>query len=164
MQIAENMVVSIHYTLTNKAGEKVDSSVEHGEPMAYLHGHGNIVPGLENALTGKSAGDKFDVSVNPEDGYGEHHAELIQEVPREAFQGVDHLETGMQFQADTGAGPRLFTITKIEGDTVTVDGNHPLAGEVLNFAIEVTAVRAASEEELEHGHVHGEGGDRKSIV
>jgi FKBP-type peptidyl-prolyl cis-trans isomerase SlyD len=158
MQISQDMVVSIHYTLTNKAGETIDSSVEHGEPLAYLHGHGNIVPGLENALTGKIAGDKLDVSVSPEEGYGEHYAELVQQVPREAFQGVDHLEPGMQFQADTGMGPRLFTITQIEGDNVTVDGNHPLAGEVLNFAVEITAVRAASEEELAHGHVHGEGG------
>lgn len=158
MQIAENMVVSIHYTLTNAAGETVDSSLQHGEPLAYLHGHSNIVPGLENALTGKAVGDKFDVSVNPEDGYGGHVDELIQEVPREAFQGVDELEPGMQFQADSGAGPRLFTITKIEGDTVTVDGNHPLAGQVLNFAIEVTDIRAATEEEMQHGHAHGEGG------
>ncbi len=158
MQISQDMVVSIHYTLTDKAGETIDSSVEHGTPLAYLHGHGNIVPGLENALTGKTIGDKFDVSVAPAEGYGEHYAELVQQVPREAFEGVDHLETGMQFQADTGAGPRLFTITEVNGETVTVDGNHPLAGEVLNFAIEVTAVRAASEEELSHGHVHGEGG------
>jgi len=158
MQISQDMVVSIHYTLTDKAGETIDSSVEGGEPLAYLHGHGNIVPGLENALTGKTIGDKFDVSVQPADGYGEHYAELVQQVPREAFEGVDHLEPGMQFQADTGMGPRLFTITEVNGDTVTVDGNHPLAGEVLNFAIEVTAVRAASEEELSHGHVHGPGG------
>jgi FKBP-type peptidyl-prolyl cis-trans isomerase SlyD len=158
MQISQDMVVSIHYTLTDKAGETIDSSVEHGEPLAYLHGHGNIVPGLENALTGKTIGDKFDVSVEPAEGYGEHYAELVQQVPREAFEGVEHLEPGMQFQADTGMGPRLFTITEVNGDTVTVDGNHPLAGEVLNFAIEVTAVRAASEEELSHGHVHGPGG------
>ena len=104
MQISQDMVVSIHYTLTDKAGETIDSSVEHGEPLAYLHGHGNIVPGLENALTGKTIGDKFDVSVQPADGYGEHYAELVQQVPREAFEGVDHLEAGMQFQADTGMG------------------------------------------------------------
>lgn len=159
MKIAENMVVSIHYTLTNAAGETIDSSLQHGEPLAYLHGQGNIVPGLENALVGKVAGDKFDVAVDPEDGYGGHVDELIQEVPREAFQGVEELEPGMQFQADSGAGPRLFTITKIEGDMVTVDGNHPLAGQVLNFAIEVTDVRAATEEEMQHGHAHGEGGD-----
>lgn len=158
MQIAENTVVSIHYTLTNAAGETLDSSLPGGEPLLYLHGHGNIVPGLENALTGKAAGDKLDVAVQPDEGYGEHHPQLIQDVPREAFEGVETLEPGMQFQADTGAGPRLFTITKVDGDQVTVDGNHPLAGEVLNFAVEITAVRAATDEELEHGHVHGEGG------
>lgn len=161
MQIAENTVVSIHYTLTNAAGETLDSSLPRGEPLLYLHGHGNIVPGLESALTGKASGDKLDVAVQPDEGYGEHHPQLIQDVPREAFEGVETLEPGMQFQADTGAGPRLFTITKVEGDQVTVDGNHPLAGEVLNFAVEITEVRAATDEEIEHGHVHGEGDDHQ---
>lgn len=158
MQVAENTVVSIHYTLTNNAGETLDSSVERGEPLAYLHGHGNIIPGLENALLGKAAGDKMDVTVAPEEGYGERHDQLIQQVPRTAFEGVDTLEPGMQFQAETGMGPRLFTITEVGGEEVTVDGNHPLAGETLNFAVEITDVREASAEELEHGHVHGPGG------
>ena len=155
MQVAENTVVAIHYTLTNNAGETLDSSVERGEPLAYLHGHGNIIPGLESALVGKSAGDKMDVTVEPEQGYGERHDQLIQQVPRTAFEGVDTLEPGMQFQAETGMGPRLFTITEVGGEEVTVDGNHPLAGETLNFAVEITDVREASAEELEHGHVHG---------
>ncbi|MGB1220725.1 MAG: FKBP-type peptidyl-prolyl cis-trans isomerase, partial [Alcanivoracaceae bacterium] len=120
-----------------------------------LHGHGNIIPGLENALVGKAAGDKMDVTVEPAEGYGERHEQLIQQVPRTAFEGVDTLEPGMQFQAETGMGPRLFTITEVGGEEVTVDGNHPLAGETLNFAVEVTEVREASAEELEHGHVHG---------
>lgn len=158
MQIAENKVVFIHYTLTNQAGEVLDSSHGRGEPLGYLHGHGNIIPGLENALAGKGAGDKLDVTVEPAEGYGDRHEQLVQQVPREAFQGVDELQPGMQFQADTGMGPRLFTITKVEDEQVTVDGNHPLAGETLSFAVEVTDVREASEEELEHGHVHGEGG------
>ena len=158
MQIAENKVVFIHYTLTNQAGEVLDSSHGRGEPLGYLHGHGNIIPGLENALSGKAAGDKLDVTVEPAEGYGDRHDQLIQQVPREAFQGVDELQPGMQFQADTGMGPRMFTITKVEGDDVTVDGNHPLAGETLSFEVEVTDVRDASNEELEHGHVHGEGG------
>jgi len=147
MQISENAVVSIHYTLTNNAGETIDSSVERGEPLAYLQ---------ENALVGKAAGDKLDVTVTPEEGYGERHEQLIQQVPKTAFEGnEDNLQPGMQFQAQTEAGQRVFTITAVEGDEVTVDGNHPLAGETLNFAVEVTDVREASDEEKEHGHVHG---------
>lgn len=159
MQISENAVVSIHYTLTNNAGQTIDSSVERGEPLAYLHGAGNIIPGLEKALLGKQAGDKLDVTVTPEEGYGERHEQLIQQVPKTAFEGSeDNLQPGMQFQAQTEAGPRIFTITAVEGDEVTVDGNHPLAGETLNFAVEITEVREASDEEKEHGHVHGPGG------
>jgi len=158
MQIAENAVVAIHYTLTNDAGETLDSSRERNEPLAYLHGHGNIIPGLENALTGKQAGDALKVTVQPADGYGERHDEMIQDVPRDAFQGVDDLQPGMQFQANTETGPRLFTITEVDGDTVTVDGNHPLAGATLHFDVEITDVREASAEELSHGHVHGPGG------
>lgn len=158
MQIANDKVVAIHYTLTNAAGETLDSSVERGEPLAYLHGHGNIIPGLENALLGKAAGDKLNVEVAPGEGYGERHDQLIQQVPRSAFEGVDHLEPGMQFQAETGMGVRLFTITEVGEGEVTIDGNHPLAGETLHFAVEITEVRDASAEEIEHGHVHGEGG------
>ncbi|AJD46819.1 FKBP-type peptidylprolyl isomerase [Alcanivorax sp. S71-1-4] len=158
MQIAENAVVAIHYTLTNDAGETLDSSRERNEPLAYLHGHGNIIPGLENALTGKQAGDALKVTVQPAEGYGERHDEMIQDVPRDAFQGVDDIQPGMQFQANTETGPRLFTITEVNGDTVTVDGNHPLAGATLHFDVEIAEVREASAEELSHGHVHGPGG------
>ena len=157
MQIADRCVASFHYTLTNAGGEVLDSSRDR-EPLAYLHGAGNIVPGLEKALQGRAPGDRFDVSVAAEEGYGERHDELVQEVPRDAFRGVDTLEPGMQFQAQTPQGALSVTVTKVEADTVTVDGNHPLAGETLNFAIEVTGVREASAEELEHGHVHGAGG------
>ena len=158
MQIAENAVVAIHYTLTNDAGDTLDSSRERDEPLAYLHGHGNIIPGLEKALLGKQTGDTLKVTVEPAEGYGERHEGLIQEVPREAFQGVDELEPGMQFQASTDAGPRMFTITDVQDDVVTVDGNHPLAGATLHFDVEIAEVRAASAEELSHGHVHGPGG------
>lgn len=158
MQISQDKVVSIHYTLTNTQGETLDSSHGRGEPLAYLHGHGNIIPGLENALAGKQAGDKLNVKVEPSEGYGERHDQLVQQVPRTAFEGVDHLEPGMQFQAETGMGMRLFTITEVQDEQVTIDGNHPLAGETLQFDVEVTEVRDASSEELEHGHVHGEGG------
>lgn len=158
MEITENAVVAMHYTLTNTDGATLDTSRESGQPLTYLHGHGNIIPGLESALLGKKAGDKLVVEVAPADGYGERHEQLIQEVPRSAFEGVDTLEPGMQFQADTGAGVRLFTITAVADELITIDGNHPLAGETLNFDVEITEVREAAAEELEHGHVHGEGG------
>lgn len=157
MQIAENSAVAFHYTLTSDAGEVIDSS-EGREPLAYLHGSGSIVPGLENAMTGRSAGDRFTVKVSPEEGYGEHHESMVQQVPRGAFQGVEQLEVGMQFQARGPQGVMSVTISAIDGDEVTVDGNHPLAGQNLNFAIEVVSVRAATEEELAHGHIHGPGG------
>ena len=157
MQIAERTVASFHYTLTNDAGEVLDSS-QGGQPLVYLHGVGNIVPGLEQAMTGRTVGDRFEVKVAPEDGYGLPNDFMIQVVPRAAFQGVDELEVGMQFQAQTPQGPMSVVVAKIEGDEVTVDGNHPLAGQNLNFAIEITDVRDASLEEVMHGHVHGAGG------
>lgn len=157
MQIAERCVASFHYTLTNDAGEVIDSS-RGREPLAYLHGVGQIVPGLEEALAGRQAGDKFIVDVAPEEGYGPRHDGLIQQVPRAAFQGVDDLQVGMQFQAQGPQGALSVVISAIDGDLVTVDGNHPLAGETLHFDIEVTEVREASVEEVLHGHVHGAGG------
>ena len=157
MQIADRTVASFNYTLTNDAGDVLDSS-EGREPLAYLHGKGNIVPGLEKEMTGKKIGDKFNVKVKPEEGYGVHNPALVQVVPREAFRGVDQLEPGMQFRADSDRGPMMVVVTAVVGDKVTVDGNHPLAGASLNFAIEVTEVREASVEEVLHGHVHGPGG------
>jgi FKBP-type peptidyl-prolyl cis-trans isomerase SlyD len=157
MQIADRTVASFNYTLTNDAGEVLDSS-QGREPLAYLHGKGNIVPGLEKEMTGKKAGDKFNVKVKPEEGYGTRNPALVQVVPRDAFRGVDKLEPGMQFRAESDRGPMMVVITAVEGDKVTVDGNHPLAGENLNFAIEIIEVREASVEEVLHGHVHGAGG------
>ncbi len=157
MQIQDNAVVSIHYTLTNEAGDTIDSSAG-AEPLAYLHGAANIIPGLEDALVGKTAGDKLNVTVAPADGYGEHIAELVQEVPSEMFQGVDEVQVGMEFHAESNTGqPIAVTVTKVEDDKVTIDANHPLAGVTLNFDVEVVEVRDASAEELEHGHVHGAG-------
>lgn len=157
MQIAQNSVVAFHYTLTNDAGEVLDSS-EGRDPLTYLHGAGNIIPGLEKQLEGRTNGDKLTVAVEPSEGYGEVQPALVQEVPRDAFQGVEEVQPGMQFQAQTQEGPLMVTVTKVEGDTVTVDGNHPLAGEKLNFDVEITEVREATEDEVSHGHVHGEGG------
>lgn len=157
MKIAEQKVVSIHYTLTDESGTVLDSS-SGGDPLAYLHGFGNIVPGLENALSGKAQGEKMKVTVAPEDGYGARDDRLVQEVPKSAFQGVPDVAPGMQFQAQGPQGARLVVVTAVAGDTVTVDANHPLAGQTLHFDVEVAEVRDATEEELEHGHVHGAGG------
>ncbi|HQV41345.1 MAG: peptidylprolyl isomerase [Moraxellaceae bacterium] len=157
MQIAKDLVASIEYTLTDAAGAVIDSSVGN-EPLAYLHGAGNIIPGLENALEGKKAGDSLTVTVAPEDGYGEKNDGLIQVVPKDMFQGVDNIEAGMQFHAQTDHGMQVITVAAVEGDNITVDGNHPLAGQTLKFDVKIIEVRAASEEELEHGHVHGAGG------
>ena len=154
MQVANEKVVYIHYTLTNQEGETLDSSSGR-DPLGYLHGAGNIIPGLEQALEGKEAGEKLNVSVAPEQGYGERDEALIQQVPRSAFEGVDSVEPGMQFQAQSPHGPMLVTVTKVETEEVTVDANHPLAGQTLNFDVEITEIRDATEEELGHGHVHG---------
>jgi|SRR5688572_15232699 FKBP-type peptidyl-prolyl cis-trans isomerase SlyD len=157
MSIAQNSVVTIHYTLKDDAGEVLDSSRE-GDPIAYLHGHGNLVPGLERELEGKNTGDKINVSVAPDQGYGEYDKNLVQQVPRRAFQGVGKVTIGMRLHAQTPQGPRAVTVTRLVGDMVTIDANHPLAGKNLNFEVEITDVREATEEELSHGHVHGEGG------
>ncbi|MBQ0756841.1 MAG: peptidylprolyl isomerase [Amphritea sp.] len=157
MQIADNKIVLIHYTLSNLDDEVMDSSAG-GEPLAYLHGKGNIVPGLEKELLGKEVGDKVKVEVSPEEGYGELNEELIQEVERAAFEGVEAIEVGMRFMAQTAWGQQPVVVTAVTEETVIVDGNHPLADQSLKFDVEVVEVRDASEEELEHGHAHGEGG------
>ncbi len=157
MQIANDKVVTIHYTLTNDEGDLLDSSKDQ-DPLAYLHGYGNIIPGLENALTGRSIGDTFKIDIAPEDGYGVRDNDMVQSVPRNAFEGVDDIEPGMQFQAQSPDGIQLVTVIDIDGDEVILDGNHPMAGITLHFDVEVTAIREATPEELEHGHVHGAGG------
>lgn len=156
MSIAQDQVVSIHYTLTDDAGEVLDSSAA-GEPLAYLHGHGNLIPGLERELTGKSPGDKLQVKIAPADAYGEYDKALVQRVPRRALQGVPNVRVGQRLQAQTPSGPRALTVTQVIGDMVTLDGNHPLAGKSLNFVVEVADVREATAEELAHGHVHAPG-------
>lgn len=153
MQIQENTVVGMHYTLRNDAGDVIDTS-QGREPLTYLQGGGNIITGLETALTGKQEGDQLEVTVEPEDGYGVRHDELIQEVPRSAFEGVSELEVGMRFQAQTDRGPVPIRIASINGDTVTIDGNHELAGERLHFSVSIESVREATAEEIAHGHAH----------
>lgn len=157
MQISANKAVSIDYTLTNDAGEVIDSSAG-GAPLVYLQGHGNIIVGLEKALEGKTAGEQLKVTIEPEEAYGEFSAELVAVLNRSMFEGVDQLEVGMQFHASApDGGMQIVTIRDIEGDDVTVDGNHPLAGQRLTFEVKVVDVREASADELSHGHVHGEG-------
>ena len=154
MQIAQNKVAIITYTLTNVNGDVLDQANEE-QPFAFIAGTGNIIPGLDEALAGKTAGDVVTTTIAPEHAYGERHDELTQTVPKEMFQGVDNVEPGMQFNAQTNQGMSVVTVTNVEGDQVTIDGNHPLAGETLNFDVKILEVRDATADELEHGHVHG---------
>jgi FKBP-type peptidyl-prolyl cis-trans isomerase SlyD len=157
MHIEARKVVTLNYTLTDNEGNVIDQSTD--SSFAYLHGASNIIPGLESALAGKAAGDSLNVSVEPSEAYGERDPEKTQSVPRNMFPEDTEIEVGMQFHAQGPGGETLVvTIAGVEGDTITVDGNHPLAGIPLNFAVEVIEVRDASEEELDHGHVHGPGG------
>ncbi|WP_341501746.1 peptidylprolyl isomerase [Gallaecimonas sp. GXIMD4217] len=157
MTISKDKVVSIHYTLKDDAGQVLDSS-DGRDPLVYLHGHANLIPGLEKELEGQATGAKLEVTVAPEEGYGPYHQEMVQSVPRSAFQGVDEIQPGMRFTAQTDAGPRSVVVTEVSEETVTVDGNHPLAGQHLHFAVEIVEIRDAEEEEIAHGHVHGPGG------
>jgi len=157
MTIQKDKVASIEYTLTGDDGQVIDAS--NGNPLPYIHGHMNLVPGLEKELEGKAVGDKFSVVVAAAEGYGERNDEFVQVVPRSMFQGVEELSEGMHFQANGPEGEvHSVHITKIDGDDITVDGNHPLAGKDLSFDVEVVDLRDATAEELDHGHVHGEGG------
>ena len=158
MQITSQKVATIDYTLTDDQGTLIDSS-KGGEPLAYIHGIGNLIPGLEEALEGKSAGDELSVSIQPDQAYGKRDEELLQAVPRTHFDGVDELQVGMQFRASSEDGDeRVVTVVEVGDEQVTVDGNHPLAGQILNFEVKIVEVRDATQEELDHGHVHGPGG------
>ncbi|HYO08752.1 MAG TPA: peptidylprolyl isomerase [Tepidisphaeraceae bacterium] len=157
MQVAKDKVVEIDYTLTGDNGQVLDSS-QGREPLAYLHGAGNIIPGLESALEGKNPGDQLNVQVPPDQAYGNRDERMVQAVPRNSFQGIQQIEPGMQFQANTPGGPRVITVVGVEGDQVTVDANHPLAGQTLNFDVKVVGIRDATDEERTHGHAHGAGG------
>ncbi len=158
MQISNNTAVSIHYTLTNEAGEVIDSSIKSGEPLVYLHGQANIISGLERALHGRQVGDKFTAHIPASDAYGLVFEDRVQVISRQMFDGIDHIEVGMQFHADVSEGPGIVTVVAVDGDNITIDGNHPLAGMPLTFQIEVIDIRPASAEEIEHGHIHGAGG------
>lgn len=157
MQVAQHKVVTIDYTLTDDQGAVIDSS-KGGDPLAYIHGMNNIIPGLENALLGKQAGDSLQVKIAPKEGYGERDDAMQQEVPREMFENGQDIQVGMQFHASDGERMHVVTVVGVSDSHITVDGNHPLAGQNLNFDVTVVEVRDASAEELDHGHVHGPGG------
>ncbi len=152
--IGENSVVSVKYTLTDDAGKVLDNS-DGSKPMVYLHGAGNIVPGLEKALVGKGEGDSLKVRVEPAEAYGEVIPNGVKTIERSAFEGVDVVEVGMAFQAQAPDGSaQHIMVTKMEGDNVTIDINHPLAGVALNFDIKILSVRESTDEERTHGHAH----------
>ncbi|HGF4937057.1 TPA: peptidylprolyl isomerase [Vibrio parahaemolyticus] len=157
MKIEKNVVASLAYKVMLEDGVVVDQSTSEA-PLDYLHGHNNLITGLEKELEGKVAGDKFSVTVAPEDAYGEHNDALVQRVPADVFQGVEQIEVGMRFLADTDQGPIPVEVTEVDGDEVVVDGNHMLAGQTLTFEVEVMATREATAEEIEHGHIHQAGG------
>ncbi|MEI6860271.1 MAG: peptidylprolyl isomerase [Shewanella sp.] len=156
MKITQHCAVSIHYRLTDEKGELIENSFD-GEPMLYLHGTKNMISGLEDELEGKIAGDKLEVTVAAENGYGPYHDELRQEVPLSAFGDIEDIVPGMRFIAETEMGQRPVQVKEIKDNVVVVDGNHPLAGQTLNFRVKVLEVREATAEEVAHGHIHAHG-------
>jgi len=154
MQIGDQKIVTLHYTLTDNEGRVIDQS-EDGS-FAYLHGASNIIPGLENALSGKTAGEELSVAVSPEEAYGVRDESMLQQVPKNMFEDTNQIAVGTQFHAQGPNGEMLVvTVMEVQEEHVLVDGNHPLAGVELNFDVKIIEVREASEEEVEHGHVHG---------
>lgn len=156
MQITDKHVVTLHYAVKTADGDEIDSSLN-AEPISFIQGSKHMIPGLEEALYGREEGDKFDVIVAPDKAYGQRHDQLVQEVPVSMFEGMD-VNVGMSFRATTDAGEQSVIIVDKTDTTVTVDGNHPLSGMTLSFEVSIEGVRNATEEEIAHGHVHGEGG------
>lgn len=157
MKITKNTAVTIHYRLADAQGQLLESSFDQ-EPMVYLHGSNNLIPGLEIELEGKVAGDAFEATVPAEQAYGEYHEGLKQEVPLAAFGDIEDIVPGMRFIAETEMGQRPVQVTEVKDDSVIVDGNHPLAGQALTFNVEVVDVREATADEIAHGHIHAHGG------
>ena len=157
MSIEDQKVVSFHYTLLDEAGELIESSRER-DPMSYLHGAGNIIPGLEREMTGKKAGDEFSVTVAPKDAYGEKAEANIQRIPIKRLGKMPTPKPGQVLSLQTHDGPVQVTVVKVGKFNVDVDASHPLAGQALTFEVTIEAVRDATEEEVSHGHVHGPGG------
>jgi FKBP-type peptidyl-prolyl cis-trans isomerase SlyD len=157
MQVGENRVVTIDYTLKDEKGEVLDSSERSGE-LSYIHGVGQLIPGLEEALEGHDEGEQVETTLNPQQAYGEYDDQLQFNVPKERMPEDSSLEVGQQFEAQTSQGQRqVVTLTSVGSQEVTLDANHPLAGQELTFDVTVKSVRDATQEELDHGHVHQEG-------
>lgn len=157
MKITANKVAVIHYSVSTSDDTLIDSSYDH-EPLAIIHGTGYLIPGLEDALEGHEVGDKFEITVPPEKGYGERFDDYVQTVPKEMFADIEDLAVGAQLRATTDDGEQTVIVVDMTEDSITVDGNHPLAGMELSFDVEVIEVRDATEDELTHGHAHGVGG------
>jgi FKBP-type peptidyl-prolyl cis-trans isomerase SlyD len=157
MKISENKVVVLHYAVSDSDDTLIDSSYDHS-PLSIIHGTGYLIPGLEDALTDHITGDKFEVAVSAENAYGDRHDEFVQTVPKSMFESVEDLEVGSQLRATTDDGEQTVIVIDVTDEEITVDGNHPLAGIDLKFDVEILEVRDATEDELQHGHVHGEGG------
>lgn len=157
MKIEDDKVVGIHYTLKDNDGNTIDTSAGK-DPLYYLHGYGQLVPGLEDELEGKALEEKFSVKVKPEDGYGTYNEELVYVISRSKFPNPENVEVGMTFTSKTKDGQFNLNVVGVEGDNITLDANHPLAGRDLNFEVEVVEIREATREEIKHEHVHGPGG------
>jgi len=157
MKIAENKVIIMHYAVSDTEDTLIDSSYDH-KPLAVIHGTGYLIPGLEDALIDHQAGDKFEVEVSAEQAYGERFDDYVQTVPKAMFEGIEDLSVGAQLRATTDDGEQTVIVIDVQDEEITVDGNHPLAGIALKFDVEILEVRDATEDELTHGHVHGEGG------
>jgi FKBP-type peptidyl-prolyl cis-trans isomerase SlyD len=160
MQIGRNKVVTIDFTMYGEDNEVLETSKDDA-PLVYMHGIGELPDGLENELEGQSAGFELDVTLEPADAYGEYDESLVQAVPREQFEDIDDIEVGMRFEAETEEGPRVVRVVRLEDDEVVVDANEPYAGHKVRFEVKVLGVREASEEEIEHGHVHGADGEHE---
>ena len=156
MDIQAQRVASFHYQLSDSDGEPIEQSPD-GQPMHYLHGANNIIPGLEKAMEGRSAGDEFEATIEPADAYGEYNPGNVHRIPLKRLQGAGQLQPGQMLQLQTEQGPMQVQVKKVGKFNVDVDANHPLAGQTLTFRIEVADVREATPEELEHGHAHGPG-------
>jgi FKBP-type peptidyl-prolyl cis-trans isomerase SlyD len=157
MKISENKVVVLHYAVSDSEDTLIDSSYDHS-PLSIIQGTGYLIPGLEDALIDHVVGDKFEVAVTAENAYGDRHDEFVQTVPKSMFESVEDLAVGSQLRATTDDGEQTVIVLDVTDDEITVDGNHPLAGIDLKFEVDILEVRDATEDELKHGHVHGEGG------